>query len=96
MSGDKLPALKAEELAGILESVGFENTRKSKGSHFRYCHPDGRKTTIPSHKGKTIGKGLLRKILRDAELTPEDLRELLRRGKKSKTLRQDAGHVSTA
>lgn len=82
MSGDKLPVLRAEELASALESVGFENTRKSKGSHFRFCHPDGRKTTIPFHQGKTIGKGLLRKILRDAELTPEDLRELLGKGKK--------------
>jgi predicted RNA binding protein YcfA (HicA-like mRNA interferase family) len=82
MSGDKLPVLRAEELASILESVGFENTRKSKGSHFRFCHPDGRKTTIPFHQGKAIGKGLLRKILRDAELTPEDLRELLGKGKK--------------
>lgn len=82
MSGDKLPVLRAEELAAILESLDFENTRKSKGSHFRYCRPDGRKTTIPFHQGKTIGKGLLRKILRDVELTPEDLRELLGKRKK--------------
>ncbi len=40
-------------------------------------HEDNRVVTVPVHKGKTIGKGLLRKILRDAELTIEEFIELL-------------------
>jgi predicted RNA binding protein YcfA (HicA-like mRNA interferase family) len=55
-----LPILTSKEIIKILEKVGFQNTRKSKGSHFRYIHPDGRKTTIPVHKGKTISRGLLK------------------------------------
>lgn len=74
---EKLPVLKPEEFIKILKSLGFINTRKSKGSHWRFCHPDGRKTTIPVHKGKTIGRGLLRKILRDIEILPENIKKLL-------------------
>lgn len=73
----KLPILKPEELIKLLETLGFTNTRKSKWSHFRYSHPDGRKTTVPVHKGKTIGVGLLRKILRDIKITPDELGKLL-------------------
>ena len=40
-------------------------------------HEDNRVVTIPIHAGKTIGKGLLLKILRDAELTKDELIEVL-------------------
>ena len=40
-------------------------------------HLDGRVVTIPVHLGQDIGRGLLRKILRDAELTRDELLELL-------------------
>ena len=40
-------------------------------------HVDGRVTTVPVHKGQDIGRGLLRKILRDAELTREEFIQLL-------------------
>jgi predicted RNA binding protein YcfA (HicA-like mRNA interferase family) len=33
--------------------------------------------TVPVHKGRAIGPGLLRKILRDIELTPEELHDWL-------------------
>jgi predicted RNA binding protein YcfA (HicA-like mRNA interferase family) len=62
MSDSKLPILKPEELIRILEKLGFACTRKSKGSHLRYKHSDGRRTTVPLHKGKDISKGLLREI----------------------------------
>lgn len=77
MSGKKLPALRPRELAGALERMGFVLTRHSGGSHFRYVHPDGRRTTIPFHKGETVGKGLLRQILRDIGLTADELRPYL-------------------
>lgn len=56
--------LRPSELIHALERMGFRLTRKSRGSHLRYVHPDGRRTTVPMHEGKTIGRGLLRKILR--------------------------------
>ena len=36
-------------------------------------HPDGRYTVVPVHAGETIGVGLLVKILKDTELTKDDL-----------------------
>jgi predicted RNA binding protein YcfA (HicA-like mRNA interferase family) len=60
-----------------LEGRGFRGTFRSKGSHFRYKHPDGRKTTVPSHKGKDISRGLFRKILRDVDISIEELKKFL-------------------
>jgi predicted RNA binding protein YcfA (HicA-like mRNA interferase family) len=77
MSDEKLPILKPEELIKALEKMGFFCSRKSRGSHFRYKHPDGRKTTVPIHKGKDIGRGLLRKILKDVDISVEELKRLL-------------------
>jgi len=51
---------------------------RQKGSHVRMKHEDDRVVTIPVHAGKDIGKGLLLKILRDAELSKEDLIDLLK------------------
>lgn len=68
-----LPILRPTELIRIVERQGFIKDRQS-GSHAIFQHPDGRWTSIPIHR-KTIGKGLLRKILRDIQLEPEDLRK---------------------
>jgi hypothetical protein len=35
-----------------------------KGSHIRFVHPDGRKTTIPDHGNRDVPQGLLIKIVR--------------------------------
>ena len=78
MTEQGIPVLTAREITKVLKKIGFKNTRKSRGSHFRYVHPDGRKTTVPVHKGKNIGRGLLRKMLRDIELSYEDLTRLLK------------------
>jgi len=48
-----------------------------RGSHHRLRHPDGRVTTVPVHAGETIGPGLLSQILRDCDLTDEQLVALL-------------------
>lgn len=77
MTSSGLPALKPRELIRALERMGFRVLRKSRGSHWQFEHPDGRRTTIPVHKGQDIGPGLLRKILRDIELDVEDLRKIL-------------------
>lgn len=69
-----LPILKPTELIRIVQKQGFVKDRQS-GSHAIFVHPDGRWTSIPIHR-KTIGKGLLRKILRDIQITPEELQKL--------------------
>jgi predicted RNA binding protein YcfA (HicA-like mRNA interferase family) len=73
----KLPILTAKQTIAILEKVGFEVVRQ-RGSHVRLKHPDGRVATVPVHSGQDIGRGLLRKILRDAELSVDELIDLLK------------------
>ena len=72
----KLPVLTGKTVINALEKIGFQAVRQ-KGSHVQMEHENGRLVTIPVHTGKTIGKGLLRKILRDAELTREEFIALL-------------------
>ncbi len=71
-----LPVVKAQTLIRALERAGFGIVRQS-GSHVRLRHPDGRVVTVPAHRGQDIGRGLLRKILRDADLTREAFLALL-------------------
>jgi predicted RNA binding protein YcfA (HicA-like mRNA interferase family) len=73
----KLPNVTAPALITALEKIGFVIIRQ-KGSHVRMKHDDGRVVTIPVHTGKDIGKGLLLKILRDADISKEDLIDLLK------------------
>ena len=72
----KLPVIAGRELITALRKAGFEPVRQ-RGSHIRLRHPDGRVITIPVHTGEEIGRGLLRKILRDADLSVEELIDLL-------------------
>jgi predicted RNA binding protein YcfA (HicA-like mRNA interferase family) len=74
---NRLPIIKPRQLIHALEKLGFELVRKSPGSHWQFAHADGRRTTVPVHKGKDIGPGLLRKILRDIELSDDALRDWL-------------------
>ncbi|NJM45256.1 MAG: type II toxin-antitoxin system HicA family toxin [Alkalinema sp. RU_4_3] len=72
----KLPSVTGEELIAVLTKVGFSKVRQ-RGSHVRMKHEDDRIVTIPVHSGKNVGKGLLLKILRDADLTKDELINLL-------------------
>jgi predicted RNA binding protein YcfA (HicA-like mRNA interferase family) len=72
----RLPRIKGKELVRALERAGFSLDR-TRGSHAFLKHPDGRATTIPMHARETLGPGLLRAILRDAEMTVDQLIELL-------------------
>ena len=72
----RLPALTGKDLTAALARAGFEVGR-IKGSHYYLRHADGRATVVPVHAGENIGPGLMAKILRDCELTRDDLRSLL-------------------
>jgi predicted RNA binding protein YcfA (HicA-like mRNA interferase family) len=72
----KLPTVTAQETINGLEKIGFQIVRQ-KGSHVRMKHEDNRVVTIPIHGNKNLGKGLLRKILRDTELTVEEFLAIL-------------------
>jgi predicted RNA binding protein YcfA (HicA-like mRNA interferase family) len=72
----RAPRITGKELIRALEKAGFSVVRQ-RSSHCRMRHRDGRVTTVSVHAGETIGQGLLNKILRDCEMTTEQLLELL-------------------
>jgi len=74
----RLPSLTGKQVITALKKAGFV-TERQRGSHSFLRHPDGRATVVPAHTGETIGPGLLSKILRDAELTKDDLLKRLRK-----------------
>ena len=72
----KLPRLTGELLIKILIRNGFEIKRR-KGGHVQLEDNAGRRVTVPLHQGKEIGPGLLRKIMRDVEMSKDELIALL-------------------
>ncbi|MDE0445811.1 MAG: type II toxin-antitoxin system HicA family toxin [Spirochaetaceae bacterium] len=72
----RLPAPTGRQLIAALKRLGFEVVR-TKGSHSFLRHADGRATVVPVHAGETIGRGLIAKILRDTELSADQLRNVL-------------------
>ena len=72
----KLPIVDVKTMEKLLLKLGFKRVRQ-KGSHVFYHHPDGRTTTLPHHPGRDLAKPLIREILREIELTPEQFRKEL-------------------
>ncbi len=68
----RLPRLTAREIAAALEKAGFSITRQS-GSHKIYKNAAGKRVTIPFHGSKILHPKLLKSILRDAGMSPENL-----------------------
>lgn len=64
-----------KELLNILKKIGFQDIRV-KGSHHFIKHDDGRTTLVPVHSNEDLGVGLLKKILKDIELSSEDLENI--------------------
>lgn len=72
----KLPLVDAKTLIKILELKGYEKLRQ-KGSHVQFKNEKGALITVPLHINRKIGRGLLRKIIRDMEMSREDFIKLL-------------------
>ena len=67
----KLPLLTAKELIKIINKLGYQVIRQ-KGSHVYLKHQDGRCIVVPLHAGKEIGRGLLKRILNETEISREE------------------------
>lgn len=70
----RLPVLNSRDVVAALKSLGFVEVRQ-KGSHKQFRHPDGRSTTVPVHAGRDIAPTLLRKILKDIAVDPDEFLE---------------------
>jgi len=74
----KLPVVSGKEAIKAFTKLGYVIVRR-KGSHIRLKHVSDerrKKLTVPDHK--TLGRGLLRKLIRDAEITIEEFNKLLK------------------
>ncbi len=70
----RLTPLPARKVLRALEALGFRKVRQ-RGSHLVMQHPDGRTTVVPVHSREDIGRGLLRKIIKDAGVEEEEFME---------------------
>jgi predicted RNA binding protein YcfA (HicA-like mRNA interferase family) len=73
----KQPVVSGQEAVTAFEKIGYRVVRR-KGSHIRLRDDDNEKhrpLTVPDHK--TLKTGLLRRLIRDADLTVEEFERLL-------------------
>ncbi len=71
----KIPRnVKPQKLIKFLINLGFIEG-KGKGSHIRLTHPDGRWTQVAVHPGP-VPLGTLKKIIKQADLIEEQLKDL--------------------
>jgi predicted RNA binding protein YcfA (HicA-like mRNA interferase family) len=70
----RIPVIDFRTLDRLLKKLGFSPVRQ-RGSHAFYRHADGRTTTVPNHAGRDIARPLLREIIREIELTPEQFEQ---------------------
>ena len=73
----RLPIVDARTMGKLLLHLGFAEVRQ-KGSHVFYRHADGRTTTVPHHPGRDLSRPLIRSILHDIKISPEQFAELLK------------------
>ena len=68
----KLPVIKSQELLKALKKMGFFEFHQV-GSHLQMKHADGRRATIPVHRGKDVPRGTLHAILKQIGVAGEEL-----------------------
>lgn len=69
-----LPVVSGAEVVRALGKAGFEHVGQ-RGSHVKVRHADGRTVIVPMHR--ELARGTLRSILRQADFSADEFRELL-------------------
>ena len=72
----KLPAVSPQKLVTALEGAGFE-LKRIKGSHYYYYNSRTERIAVVPFHNKDLRKGTLHAILRDADISIEELLNLL-------------------
>ena len=70
-----MPSARADEFRRAAIKLGFRRIR-SRGSHERWIHEDGRATTIPIHGGREIGAPLFYRLIRQLGVSAEEFDRL--------------------
>jgi predicted RNA binding protein YcfA (HicA-like mRNA interferase family) len=74
---EKLPRITAAEAIKALEKAGFFLARQS-GAYKIYKNKEGKRVTVSYHVRKILHPKVLKSILRDADLTIEEFKKLMR------------------
>jgi predicted RNA binding protein YcfA (HicA-like mRNA interferase family) len=72
-----LPVVSGREAIRVFERLGYTIVRQ-RGSHVRLRHatdPSRKPLTVPDHRA--LKPGLLRHLMRDAKVDPEEFRRIL-------------------
>jgi len=69
----RLPRVTAAQIMRVLRERGFEEIRAS-GSHRILRNTEGKRVTVPYHTSQILHPKLLQSILRDADLSVDELR----------------------
>ena len=72
----ELPRITARQIISVIVRYGFVYVRQS-GSYKIYKNPQGKRTTVPFHAGKILHLKVLKNILKDADITIEQLQAML-------------------
>ena len=70
----RLPVMSGDEFVRAVSKIGYVWDH-TEGSHMILIHPTGRRLSVPRHR--ELGRGLLRSLIRDADLTRREFMELL-------------------
>jgi predicted RNA binding protein YcfA (HicA-like mRNA interferase family) len=72
----KLPSIAARDAIRVFEQLGYERDRQ-RGSHvvLRHRDPPHRRLVVPDHR--TLAKGTLRALIREAGLSVDEFSALL-------------------
>jgi predicted RNA binding protein YcfA (HicA-like mRNA interferase family) len=72
---ERLPTIKAGQMARVLEKLGF-SLKRQKGSHAFFYHPDGRRAAVPIHPGD-LPRSVFCEILKHINVSDDEVRRLL-------------------
>jgi len=72
----KIPVIKPRKLIKVLHKLSFNEVRQ-KGSHLFFARENDHKNTVIPIHNQDIGKGLLKQILNDIDLSVEEFIKLL-------------------
>jgi predicted RNA binding protein YcfA (HicA-like mRNA interferase family) len=74
----RLTPLKTREVIKGLNNLGFEKVRQ-KGSHATFHHPDGRRTIVPIHQGRTLSPYFISDILKQLDIDEDSFINAVRK-----------------
>jgi predicted RNA binding protein YcfA (HicA-like mRNA interferase family) len=73
---EKQPRITARDIIRILEKRGFSLSRSS-GSHHIFKNTEGKRVTVPVHRGKILHPKTLKSIMKDMEISVEEIKNEL-------------------